>query len=237
MRPAFLALVWLFVPSFVHAQSCPAVLKHATRLALVTAAGMETSAATLTLYRRNSRHAPWRQRAGATPVRLGERGMAWGAGFKRFARWGEPVKHEGDWRTPAGIYRIGASFGFAPSKRRGYVQLKAGQTFCVDDLKSRAYNTITTIARVGRHVSGERMRDIPGYRHGLFIHYPSNYSRPAGSCIFIHIWSAPGEGTAGCIAMAAARVVALQNFAAPSAVIAVVPRGPLARFKGCLPQR
>jgi len=79
------------------------------------------------------------------------------------------------------------------------------------------------------------MRDIPGYRHGLFIRYPSNYSHPAGSRIFIHVWSAPGEGTAGCIGMSAARVIALQNFAAANAVIAVVPRGALGRFKGCLP--
>lgn len=118
------------------------------------------------------------------------------------------MKHERDWRTPAGIYRIGAPFGFAPTKRRGYVRSRAGRTFRVDDLKSRAYNTITTIARARRHVSGERIHDFPGYRHALFIHYPSNYSHPAGSCIFIHIWDAPGEATAGCIAMFAARVIA-----------------------------
>jgi len=112
MRAAFLVLIWLLVPSFAQAQTCPAVLNHATRLALVVAMGMNTSAARLTLYDRRSRHVPWRRRAAATPVRLGERGMAWGAGFQHFARWGERVKHERDWRTPAGIYRIGAPFGY-----------------------------------------------------------------------------------------------------------------------------
>jgi L,D-peptidoglycan transpeptidase YkuD (ErfK/YbiS/YcfS/YnhG family) len=113
--------------------------------------------------------------------------------------------------------------------------MKAGETFCVDDLKSPAYNTITTVARVGQHVSGERMRDFPNYRHGLFVDYPSNYSRPADSCIFIHIWSAPGEATAGCIAMPEARVRALQSFSEPGAVIAILPRGAFERFAGCLP--
>jgi len=217
------------------AQTCPAVIEHATRLALVTANGMQTSAARLALYSRENRTAPWRRLGAAQPVRLGEFGMAWGTGFMQLARGGEPVKHERDWRTPAGIYRIGAPFGFAPSKRAGYVLLKAGQTFCVDDVKSPAYNTITTIQRVGPRVHGERMRNIPDYRHGLFIDYPSNHSKPAGSCIFIHMWSAPGEATAGCIAMPEARVVALQNFAASGAVIAIVPRGAVGRFQGCLP--
>ena len=204
---------------------------------LVTANNMQTSAARLVLYSRESRAAPWRWLGPAQAVRLGEYGMAWGAGFMQFAHRGEPVKHERDWRTPAGIYRIGAPFGFAPSKRAGYVRIRAGETFCVDDVKSTAYNTITTIARAGRHVSGERMRNFPEYRHGLFIDYPSNYSKPAGSCIFIHIWSAPGEATAGCIAMPEKKVEALQNFAQDGAVLAVLPKQALDRFKGCLPHQ
>jgi L,D-peptidoglycan transpeptidase YkuD (ErfK/YbiS/YcfS/YnhG family) len=217
------------------AQICPAVIEHATRLALVAADGMQTSAATLSLYRRENRAAPWRQLSKAEPVRLGEYGMAWGAGFRQLARRGEPVKRESDWRTPAGIYKIGAPFGFAASKRAGYVQLKAGETICVDDLRSPAYNTITTIAQVGPGVHGEHMRDFPEYRRGLFIDYPSNYANRADSCIFIHIWNAPDEATAGCIALPEARVAALQDFAASGAVIAILPRAALERFAGCLP--
>lgn len=81
MRLALSALIWLFVPLFAQAQNCPAVLNHATRLALVVAAGMNTSVAKLTLYDRKSRRAPWRRRRAATPVRLWEFGMAWRAGF------------------------------------------------------------------------------------------------------------------------------------------------------------
>jgi L,D-peptidoglycan transpeptidase YkuD (ErfK/YbiS/YcfS/YnhG family) len=235
MRSILVALLLMMMPPAAWAQTCPAVIDNAARLALVTASSTQTSAARLALYSRENPGSPWRQLGAPHPVRLGEYGMAWGTGFMQLARRGEPVKHESDWRTPAGIYRIGAPFGFAPSKRPGYVQLKAGETFCVDDVKSPAYNTITTIRRAGRHVRGERMRNFPDYRHGLFIDYPSNHARPAGSCIFIHIWDAPGEATAGCVAMPEARVVALQDFAQGGAVLAVLPRQALPRFKGCLP--
>jgi L,D-peptidoglycan transpeptidase YkuD (ErfK/YbiS/YcfS/YnhG family) len=208
------------------------VLDSATRLALVTTRHMDTSVASMALFARENRSAPWRQQGASHWVRLGRNGVAWGAGFMQHARQGEPRKRERDWRTPAGLYRIGTPFGFGPSKRPGHLQLKAGETFCVDDVRSPAYNTITTIAKAGR-VTGERMANVPNYRHGLFIDYPSTYQKPAGSCIFIHLSS--GRSTAGCIAMAERRLIALQDFAEKDAVIAVLPRGALDRFKGCLP--
>jgi L,D-peptidoglycan transpeptidase YkuD (ErfK/YbiS/YcfS/YnhG family) len=235
MRATWLALLLLMVPQFAPAQSCPAVLDDATKLALVTANGMNSSAATLALYSRDNHSEPWRQLGPAQSVTLGERGIAWGAGFTQLARRGEPVKNEHDRRTPAGVFRIGAPFGFSPSsKLSGYMPIKAGETFCVDDMKSPAYNTVTTTAKAGR-VHGERMWNFPGYRHGLLLDYPSSYSKPQGSCIFIHIWDAPGVSTAGCVAMPEARVVALQNFVQGGAVLAVLPKQALDRFKGCLP--
>ena len=235
MRTGLATFAFLVLSSAVQAQTCPAVVQNATRLALVTANGMQTSSASLALYTREKPGAPWRQAAAAGPVRLGQFGLAWGPGFAHLARDGEPRKRESDWRTPAGIYRIGAAFGFAPSSRARYVRVRQDETVCVDDLKSRAYNTITTAARVGPAVHVERMWTYPEYRHGLFIDYPSSHAHPADSCIFIHIWTRPGEPTAGCVGMPEARVVALQNFAEAGAVIAVFPRETLARFAGCLP--
>jgi D-alanyl-D-alanine dipeptidase len=208
------------------------VLDDATRLALVTARHMETSVASMALFTRDNRNAPWQKLGTSHWVRLGRKGTAWGAGFMQHARQGEPLKRERDWRTPAGIYKIGTPFGFGPSERPGYLRVKAGETFCVDDVRSPAYNTITTIAKAGR-VTGERMRNFPNYRHGLVVEYPSTYQKPAGSCIFVHLSS--GDSTAGCIAMAESRMIALQDFAEHGAVIAVLPRGAFDRFRGCLP--
>jgi len=234
MRAGLLALIILLAPSAAGAQTCPEPLASARRLALVTANSMETKFARLALYERKSHGDSWRPLGKPEAVMLGKHGLAWGRDFQQLARPGEPIKREGDKRTPAGIFRIGAPFGFARSKRTGYVRVKTGETFCVDDVRSPAYNTITTLVRAGR-VTGERMWTYPEYRHGLFIDYPSKYPGKAGSCIFIHVWSAPGEGTAGCISMPARRVVALQDFSEAGAVIAIAPQSALGRFAGCLP--
>src|SRR3954468_7392713 len=101
MRASWLALLLLIVPELAQAETCPSVMNDATRLALVTANGMNTSAATLALYSRDNGAAPWKPLGTAQPVTLGERGMAWGTGFTQLARRGEPVKNEHDRRTPA----------------------------------------------------------------------------------------------------------------------------------------
>src|SRR5262249_2849669 len=120
-------------------------------------------------------------------------------------------KVEGDNRTPAGFFRIGSSFGFAPSRRPGYIELKSGETVCVEDPSSPFYNTITKRADIGA-VEADDMRSSALYRSGLFVDYPSDRATRRGSCIFVHIWSAPDTGTSGCVGLPEARVEALQNF-------------------------
>src|SRR5258707_998245 len=73
-------------------------------------------------------------------------------------------------------------------------------------------------------------------RHGgLFVDYPSDRATRRGSCILIHIWSAPDTGTAGCIGLPEERVRALQDFSRAGAVLAVLPETALERFPRCLP--
>lgn len=45
------------------------------------------------------------------------------------------------------------------------------------------------------------MRAVPGYKWGALVNYNPARTKGAGSCIFLHIWSGPGHGTAGCTAM------------------------------------
>ena len=73
------------------------------------------------------------------------------------------------------------------------------------------------------------------YRQGLLVDYPTNRAARAGSCIFIHLWLKGATGTHGCVALPAPRLTAMQNFAQGGAVLAVLPKQALARFKGCLP--
>src|SRR5437879_8700470 len=86
-----------------HAQSCPGPLANAKRLVLVTAPGMNDVTATMRLYERASANAAWRALGATEPATIGKAGMGWSQFFTRLARRGEPLKVEGDKRTPAGI--------------------------------------------------------------------------------------------------------------------------------------
>lgn len=235
MRAAILAVIALLVPQAALAQSCPQPLAQARRLVLVTADNFTTSEASARLFERGAPAEPWREVSAAEPALIGKAGMAWSYFFRAFAGKGEPIKLEGDKRVPAGFYRIGKSFGTLPPNSAGYLPITDGVT-CVNDAASPAYNTITTRAKVGGTVHGENMWRVPEYRRGLLVDYPTNARARAGSCIFIHVRLPKKTGTGGCVALPQARVEALQDFAANGAVLAVLPRQALDRFKGCLPE-
>ncbi|HZP78923.1 MAG TPA: hypothetical protein VFB45_22495 [Pseudolabrys sp.] len=233
-RAVFACLAMLAVPAFAMAQSCPEPLASARRLVLVTTDGMNTPKATLQRFERESASEPWHAVGDAEAAAVGRTGIGWSVFFRKWARAGEPIKVEGDKRAPAGIYRLGPSFGLAPAQHAHYRQLTEG-TVCVDDASSPAYNTITSRAKVGWSVHGENMWRVPDYRHGLFIDYPTDARARAGSCVFVHILLPGKHSTGGCVALPEARVEALQDFSASGAVIAILPRAALARGKGCLP--
>ncbi len=114
------------------------------------------------------------------------------------------------------------------------MRIAEGMT-CVDDPRSPAYNSITSRDKVGWKVHGENMWRVPEYRRGLLVDYPTNRAARAGSCIFIHVRRPDAKGTAGCVALPEAQLEMLQDFAEGGAVLAVLPRQALDRFKGCLP--
>ena len=208
----FALLTLLLAPTAAFAQSCPAPLATARRLVLVTADRMTSTTARLQRFERAAPHAPWHAVDGPTSALIGYRGIAWAHVFRQFAHAGEPVKTDGDKRAPAGFFAIGRSFGFAPSRRPGYLRLATG-TVCVDDPRSPAYNTISSRGKVGWRVHGENMWRVRQYRRGLIVDYPTNRAARAGSCIFIHLWLKGATGTHGCVALPARQLMALQDFA------------------------
>lgn len=235
-RRILLALAMCSGPVTVPAQECPAVLDAATRLVLVTAHSMNATTATAELFERTAINSPWRPLGSPEPAVIGRAGMAWAPTFRHLAAAGEPIKIEGDKRAPAGVYRIGHSFGTVASDRPGHIQVRE-DTVCVDDPSSPAYNTITSRAAIGPNVRAENMgKALPMYRRGLLVEYPTDAMGKAGSCIFIHVWRSPNRGTAGCVALPEERVIALQDFAdGGAAALAIMPRYALARLGGCLP--
>ncbi len=228
------AIFWMVSSDAAHAGQCPPVLAGAKRLVLVTAPNMNQERVTLRIYVRDGRTARWRVLGKPRSALIGRKGMGWGHTFRQYGRGGEPVKREGDKRTPAGFFRLGASFGFQPSSRPGHVVLKHNETICVDDVRSKAYNTIQPRSVIGPGVRGENMRKISMYRHGLFVDYPSDRKARAGSCIFLHLMTKTGRGTLGCLAMPEMTLLGVQTFAEPGAVLGVLPASALKRFAGCL---
>jgi L,D-peptidoglycan transpeptidase YkuD (ErfK/YbiS/YcfS/YnhG family) len=228
-------LCGLVAPSAAFAQACPELMQTARRLVLVTVPNLTSSAGTLRLFERPRADAVWSRVGSAASVNVGSRGVAWGRTFRSLAGDGEPIKVEGDKRSPAGIYPIGRPFGFAPSPLASYLRLQPDNV-CVEDPSSPAYNTITSEKAVHQSSSRDNMGAMPRYRRGLIVDYPTDAADRAGSCIFIHIWRSPASGTSGCVTMPEHRVAALQKFANEHpTVLALVPESALGKLGACLP--
>ena len=218
-------------------QGCPKVLETASRLIFVSTATMDGPTATLATYERESPSAPWTLLAPSEPAVVGSKGLAWGWTFQGLAKGGEPLKVEGDKRTPAGIFALGPTFGFSPSAAPGHLTLEKGKHICVDDARSPHYSRIVSREAAGQGTSGEEMASIGVYEKGIVVDYPTDREARAGSCIFVHIWQGEGQGTSGCVAAPQGKIAALQELAAAGAVaIAIVPEPARKRFGHCLPR-
>lgn len=235
MRGAVFAVLALIASSSALAQSCPEPLASARRLVLVTAPTMNSPTATIERFDRHTPNSEWQVAGGGTSGLIGHKGVGWAHAFRKFAKRGEPVKVEGDKRAPAGFFKIGPSFGFGASQIPNYVRVDSGMV-CVDDVSSPAYNTITRRERIGPAVRAENMSRIPDYRRGLLVDYPTDRKARAGSCVFIHLALPDRTGTGGCVALDEPQLEAVQDFVQDGAVLAILPRQALARFKGCLPE-
>jgi L,D-peptidoglycan transpeptidase YkuD (ErfK/YbiS/YcfS/YnhG family) len=187
--------------------SAPSVLTGAQQLVVVTTPSWNATTGTLRQFERDDDRQAWRPTGAVVPVVVGRTGLAWGDESLASAV-GQPVKHEGDGRSPAGAFPLDTAFGFAPAgelswMRLPYVALQPGSD-CVDDEASAYYNTVVDKAIVPRvdWNSAEHMREIAQYRLGVIVGYNAAPPRKGrGSCIFLHIWSGPSSTTAGCTAL------------------------------------
>lgn len=187
-------------------QRTPTPLDGAQQLVLVVTPAWDSTSGMLRRFARESDADAWRRVGNAVPIVVGRTGVAWDDSQMRAAP-GEPVKREGDGRSPAGAFALDTAFGFdirqiASWVRLPYIQLRPS-TECVDDSRSAHYNTIVnrdSVARVD-WTSAERMREIEQYALGVHVAYNAPPRPSRGSCIFLHIWAGPGSVTAGCTAM------------------------------------
>jgi L,D-peptidoglycan transpeptidase YkuD (ErfK/YbiS/YcfS/YnhG family) len=195
----------------------------ARQLVLVTTPHPDADRGTLHRYVRDG--GGWRPIGTAAPVTVGRAGIAWGRGLH--PPQPGPAKREGDGRAPAGVFRIGHAFGYAPTHPTAlpYRGMDA-HDWCIDVPGSPLYNRIVDAREVGAEAiagSTEPMRrDLhkdgdQRYRLGFVIAHNADAADRAGSCIFAHEWASPGTPTAGCTAMAPADMETLLAWLDPRA--------------------
>ncbi len=170
------------------------------------------------LYRFEKAGKTWKKVADSHPVNLGKKGLAWGKGLHSVKPGLQ--KKEGDQRSPAGIFRFGAAFGYAPAGtidfKLPYIAITESQ-LCVEDSDSRYYNQIVDANRIKKDWDSKEfmLRQDQQYKWGIFVMQNLPPQAEGGSCIFFHLWRAPGSGTLGCTAMTEEHLLALMQWLDP----------------------
>jgi len=211
---SFLSLIFLSLllatPSARATQ--PTLADESTQMLVVTTSGWNDSRGTLQRYERTKIRSKWKAVGKAVSVVVGRNGLGWDAKIlstdSHLHFPSDPVKHEGDGKAPAGIFRLGTAFGYAPQPESGLKMPYLGitdSTQCVDDVNSKFYNRLVDHQAVSQpdwNSNEDMHRKDDLYQWGLIVEYNSDPPVPGrGSCIFMHIWKGPGIGTSGCTAM------------------------------------
>jgi zinc D-Ala-D-Ala dipeptidase len=219
MRLVTLALFVLSSP-LVMAATDP--LQRTRQCLIVVSHDWNTKTGVLRAFERKNSRSGWQRHGPAIPVVLGKKGLAWGHGLADFNAAVRKV--EGDNKAPAGIFRLGPAFGYAPKSAARWIKLSyvplTAQTEGIDDPRSRYYNQLVDRAKVAKidwHSSEQMLRTDNLYKWGVVVAHNSRATPGAGSCIFLHIWKDSRSATAGCTAMPEPDLVNLLRWLSPEA--------------------
>jgi L,D-peptidoglycan transpeptidase YkuD (ErfK/YbiS/YcfS/YnhG family) len=219
----------LFIATFASAQQNPLIAKS-TKLIVVTTPDWNSVHGSLTRYEKSA--GKWKQLGGPVSIVVGKSGIGWTPALPPDKE--APVKHEGDGRSPAGIFRLTQTFGFADALpgAKDYLALTPAIE-CVDDVKSAHYAHIVDRSKVKVDWnSSEKMREISLYKWGVVVPYNMKDTKSgAGSCIFLHIAPSSGNGTAGCTAMPEANIEEIVRWIGKGAVLVQMPQAQYSQMK------
>jgi D-alanyl-D-alanine dipeptidase len=232
MKPTLLlcALLLLAVGASAQRPSGRSLIAKADKLIIVTTPDWNSVKGGLVRYEKRGGH--WEQLGGPVEIVVGKNGMGWTPALP--PEKDAPVKREGDGRSPAGVFRLTQTFGFADSLPVAKEYLPLTPTIeCVDDVKSKHYAHIVDGSEVPVDWnSSEKMREISLYKWGVVVPYNmSDTKSGAGSCIFLHIRPASGNGTAGCTAMPEANIEEIVRWIGKGAVLVQMPEVEYANMK------
>jgi len=184
-------------------QSVMRLPSQTRQLLVVTTPDWNTKEGILQRYARDDVNRSWSKVGEPISVVLGRNGLGWGLGLHTVPYDAQHIKQEGDGRSPAGLFSLGHGFGYNDLSIAFPYQTYRRTDHCVDDSHSRWYNQIVDSTKVTRdYNSFEHMRLRNNlYEYGITVNHNPEQIPQAGSCIFIHIRSHSGKGTAGCTAM------------------------------------
>jgi hypothetical protein len=208
-------------------------LPRSTQMIVVTTPDWNAVEGRLWRYERATEHEKWRPVGDPISIVVGKNGLGWGIGVNaaddsNVRVTSDPVKREGDGKSPAGVFALGTAFGYAsqplPGLKMPYLNLTPSIE-CVDDPGSKHYNRIVDRSLVAPDWnSSEHMRDAgEAYRWGIVIDHNgtvtggTNAPKPGGgSCVFLHIWHSHDRGTVGCTAMSQTNLETLLTWLDPA---------------------
>jgi len=179
-------------------------LKTSKQILLVKPLSSNSIHGTMFLYEQKNNRKKWKL-FDSFPVVVGRNGLA-ESGETKIPLKDSSLKHEGDGKSPAGIFKLGAVFSYHDVKKlkMPFVQVDTN-FYCVDDATSSYYNTLIKQDTAKHNFNSfeymKRNDDL--YEYGVWVLYNSDpIIAGNGSCIFLHIWRNENSGTAGCTAMA-----------------------------------
>lgn len=223
----------------------PAPVHSSTQLVVVRTAGWNAVDGTLQRYERKAAGKKWQAVGKPITVVVGKTGLAWGIGVVSADELHasgvyDPIKKEGDGKAPAGIFHLSHAFGYAgqeqPAWKMPYISLTPSVE-CVDDSESTFYNRVVDRASVSPdwNSSEHMLRSDELYRWGVVVDHNADPPQAgSGSCIFLHIWRGPGQGTVGCTAMPREELELLLAWLDPARkpLLVQMPNAQYERLKG-----
>jgi L,D-peptidoglycan transpeptidase YkuD (ErfK/YbiS/YcfS/YnhG family) len=222
MRFRPLTATLILIASAAATFAAPNPLSRSRQCLVVVAPDWNSTTGQLRAFERTE--SEWKMRGNPVRVVLGKNGLAWGRGLFDANNETGPRKMEGDNRVPAGIFRLGPAFGYAPATSARWIKLRyvplTRETEGIDDPRSQYYNQLVERSKVPRvdWRSSEQMRRADElYKWGIFVAHNPTATPGAGSCIFMHIWRNSSAATAGCTAMPERDLVELLRWLDPAA--------------------
>ena len=177
---------------------------------VISVVGVGGSSAKVDVWERTA--AGWQPVAPGIPAFIGANGMA-------------PETHDGQMKTPMGIFTLDFAFGTAPNPGGGLPYVEVGPDHWWDgDVQSPTYNTMQVCkeAQCAFNTSadtGTENLDIPQYAHAVVMGVNKARIPGNGSAFFLH--TTDGGPTAGCVAIDDSTLVKIMQWLRPGALIAI----------------